>query len=121
MQFHPIPFTIVFTLGAATGCLATSGPSGADIAVGSRSQRLVASVGEQFSVTLGTVGPGEYESPPSISTDVVRFLGDSIVGPYVPAGERQAFGFAATAPGTAVVTFRHSGNNPTVVDTVEVR
>lgn len=70
---------------------------------------------------LQTVGPGEYESPPSVSSPALRFLDESLVSPSVPAGPTQLFRFRAEARGTAVVTFYDTGDDPTVEDTVLVR
>jgi len=85
------------------------------------SRALSVSVGQQLDLTLQTVGPGQYASPPTVSSAAVVFLGDSLVGPPVPAGPTQLFWFRAAAPGQSVVTFRHTWQNPTVVDTVQVR
>jgi hypothetical protein len=79
------------------------------------------SVGEELSITLQTIGPGEYQSPPAVSSSAVRFLDVAYVSPSVPAGPTQRFRFKAEAPGHAIVTFRHSGSTPMVSDTVEVR
>lgn len=44
----------------------------------------------------------------------------SYVGPAVPSGPRQLFRFRAEATGTTIVTFHHTGDFPTVEDTVVV-
>jgi hypothetical protein len=85
------------------------------------SRTVTVSVGQPIEITLQTVGPGEYQSPPMISSDIVRFVDVTFVGPAVPAGPTQRFRFATTARGTAVISFRHSGMNPAVEDTVVVR
>jgi hypothetical protein len=85
------------------------------------SQTLVLRVGQELDLTVGTVGPGEYQAPPSISPPILRFVDASIVPPYVPAGPRQRFRFQAKAPGTALLVITHSGNNPTIRDTVIIR
>lgn len=82
---------------------------------------IVVSKGQEFEINLGTVGPGSYDSIPSISTAAVRFLDAAIVGPYVPAGERQRFRFVAQSLGVAVIVFHHSDSAPIVTDTVRVR
>jgi hypothetical protein len=71
-------------------------------------------------VTLGTVGPGAYASPPRISSGAIQFLDVQEVVPVVPAGPRQRFGFRAAAPGDAVVTFHHTEGGSTIEDTVHV-
>ena len=77
-------------------------------------------VGQELDLTLQTVGPGTYQSPPTISSSSLRFLDMTFVGPPVPAGPTQRYRFKAEAPGHAVILFQHSGNNLAVSDTVEV-
>jgi len=88
---------------------------------GSESQLLSIVVGQELHVTLQTIGPGEYESPPFVSSPSLRFLSVALVSPHVPAGPTQQFRFMGEAPGQAIVVFQHSGDNPTVTDTVYVR
>ena len=88
---------------------------------GSESQVLSIVVGQELHVTLQTIGPGEYESPPSVSSPSLRFVSVALVSSRVPAGPSQQFRFVGEARGQAIVVFRHSGNNPTVTDTVYVR
>ena len=79
--------------------------------------------GENFDIKVGTVGPGEYASPPTIdqaSTPRIQFLSSEFVGPNEPAGPRQLFHFKAVRAGKAVILIHHTGTNPTVVDTVDV-
>ena len=83
--------------------------------------KIVASSGQEFDITLGTVGPGSYDSIPTISTSAVRFLEAAVVPPYVPAGPRQRFRFVAQSPGMAVISFHHSEKATIVTDTVRVR
>ena len=87
---------------------------------GSQGQTLSLPVGQELDVTLQTVGPGEYESPPLVSSSALRFLNVGLISPYVPAGPTQQFRFKGEAPGQAIVVFQHSGNNPAVSDTVNV-
>jgi hypothetical protein len=88
---------------------------------GDTSQSLTVPAGTNFTVTLQTIGPGEYSSPPSVSSGAVHFLDASLVGPYVPAGPTQQFRFAAMVPGKAIVVFQNTGMTTTVEDTVNVR
>lgn len=88
---------------------------------GSTSQSLTVTAGTPFSVTLQTIGPGEYISPPTVSSGAVHFLDVSLVSPYVPAGPTQRFRFDATARGKAIIVFQHTGNNRAVEDTIDVR
>jgi hypothetical protein len=87
----------------------------------STSQSLTVPAGTQFTVTLQTIGPGAYASPPTVSSGAVQFLDVADIGPYVPAGPTQKFRFAARTRGEAIVVFQHTGNNRTVEDTVDVR
>ena len=88
---------------------------------GSESRTVVIPAGTPFSVTLGTVGPGAYSSPPTVSSSAVLFVDESEVGPSTPAGPRQRFRFVAVSRGDAVITFTHTDLNPTVQDTIQVR
>ena len=81
---------------------------------------LSVTAGQKFDLTLQSIGPGEYSSPPGISSAAIRFLGVSAVGPAVPAGITQKFSFQAMAPGSATIVFLHTGQNPTVEDTIAV-
>ena len=78
-------------------------------------------VGGELQLRLQSIGPGEFAAPPQLSSASARFLGVSLVGPPVPAGVAQLISFVGVAPGTAVVTFIHSGSSATIVDTLHVR
>ena len=84
-------------------------------------QTLNLAVGQELDLTVQTIGPGEYLSPPSISSPALQFLDATLVGPYVPAGPTQLFRFKAGAPGQAIVVIQHSESNAAVNDTVNVR
>jgi hypothetical protein len=89
-----------------------------------RSQIVVANAGERIDVTLGNVGPEEWDTPPSISSDVLTFLTVDNPPPYTPGGATQRFRFKAETRGVAIVTFRKtydSGLVGFVVDTIMVR
>ena len=87
---------------------------------GSQGQMLNLAVGQELDVTLQTVGPGQYLSPPFVSSASLRFVDVAFVGPYVPAGPTQRFRFEGAAPVQVIVVFQHSGNDPTITDTVDV-
>lgn len=87
---------------------------------GSNNQSFTVPAGAQFSVTLQTIGPGEYSNP-TVSSQAVHFLDVSQVIPVVPAGPTQRFRFSATTRGEAIIVFQHTGNNRTVEDTVDVK
>ncbi|HUR96398.1 MAG TPA: hypothetical protein VMY76_17600 [Gemmatimonadales bacterium] len=105
----------LIVLLVAAGC-----GQGALEANGTPSRTVVLDAGRAFDLTLQTSGPGEYASPPLVSSGAVVFREVELVGPPVPAGPRQRFRFAAVAPGVAVLVFHHTGMMPTVEDTIEV-
>jgi hypothetical protein len=67
-------------------------------------------VGQEFSVTLQTVGPGAYGNP-VLTSEAVRFLGASVIGQPNPAGPTRACRFGAVARGRATVTIPHEGRS----------
>ena len=87
---------------------------------GAPSHTLSITAGRELEVTLQTIGPGEYASPPVVSSTGVRFLGVRVVTPAVPAGPTQRFRFEAVGPGVAVIVFHHTGQSPTIEDTIIV-
>jgi hypothetical protein len=109
----------ILTILAASAC---GGENPVSVSIeGSTSQSLTVPTGTQFTVTLQTIGPGEYGSPPTVSSGAVRFLDVSLVSPYVPAGPTQRFRFDARTRGKAIIVFQHTDNNRTVEDTIDVR
>jgi hypothetical protein len=88
---------------------------------GNSNQSLTVATGTRFTVTLQTIGPGEYSAPPAVSSGAVHFVDVSLVSPYVPAGPTQRFRFEATSSGKAIIVFQHTGENRAVEDTVNVR
>ena len=84
------------------------------------SQTLLLRVGQELDLTVGTVGPGSYQTPTILGISVT-FLGESIVGPSTPAGPQQLFRFRGVSAGQAIVVLTHSGTEPTITDTVVVR
>jgi hypothetical protein len=83
------------------------------------SQTLTIKAGRELELTLQTTGPGEYASPPVVSSAAVRFL-DVRLGVPNPAGPTQQFRFEAVRPGVAVIVFQHTAQGPTIEDTVNV-
>ena len=109
-------------------CLLLGGACSADSVVGvtadGSGRKVPALVGQEVRITLGNVGPGEYQSPPTISSSILTFLGVDVVPPYTPAGPTQQFRFLAKAPGRAIVHFQRALNDSVFAeaeDTVEVR
>ena len=88
---------------------------------GPGSRSVAVARGAEFTVVLQTVGPGEYQSPPTLSSGALQFLGVRQAALTVPAGPTQEFRFRAVARGETVIAFQHTGENPRVVDTVFVR
>src|SRR4051794_3613349 len=114
----------LFLLSATAVIGACSGDVVGTDGIPSRSMSLNA--GDILEITLQSIGPGEYASPPAISSASLRFLDVSLVTPDVPAGVTQKFRFRGQAAGRSVVTFEHTGQSSdpgaglTVQDTVEV-
>jgi hypothetical protein len=88
---------------------------------GNSGRAFTVKAGQEFEIRLQSIGPGEYRSPPSVSSNAVRFREVRLATPHVPAGVTQLFRFEAIAPGRAIVIFRHSEQSPTVIDTVDVQ
>ena len=76
--------------------------------------------GVELRVTLRTVGPGEYASPPDIVGESVAFLDVAYAAVQVPAGPTQVFRFVGTKPGRSIITFHNTGSSRVAVDTVIV-
>jgi hypothetical protein len=109
----------ILTILAAPACGGTN-PVSVSIR-GNTSQTVTVPAGTEFTVTLQTIGPGEYSSPPSVSSAAVHFLDAAQVSLAVPGGATQQFRFAAMVSGKAIVVFQNTGMTPTVEDTVNVR
>jgi len=77
-------------------------------------------VGQELDLTFQTIGPGEYESRPSISSSSLQFLDVTAFRPAPRAGLAQRFRFKGAIPGQAIVVIHHSGNSPVIHDTVNV-
>jgi hypothetical protein len=82
-------------------------------------------VGQEITIQMGTVGSGEYVSPPTVRGSAIEFLGVTSPNVIVPSGVQQIFHFKGVASGQAIVLF-HNTNPPGIVhpdasDTVVVR
>ena len=62
-------------------------------------QTLRVAVGEELDIIVQTVGPGEYESPPSVSSSSLQFLDATPIQPRTRAGLGQLFRFKGASPG----------------------
>ncbi len=99
------------TLTSVNGVVSTNGVSAHPVAL---------TVGQEIDVTLGTIGPGEWQTP-ALSSPSLRFLDVTDVPPYNPGGPVQRFRFTATVPGRTIITFTHFENRPIAQDTIDVR
>jgi|tagenome__1003787_1003787.scaffolds.fasta_scaffold19591781_2 hypothetical protein len=115
-----LPGSSSLALVAATGLVLASCGSNPLEANGTSSSAFSAKVGQQVMLTLQTTGPGEYSSPPAVSSDVVRFLDVQLVTPAVPAGVTQKFRFQAMRSGEAVIVFHHTAQAAHIEDTIRV-
>lgn len=70
------------------------------------SQTVVADVGQPIQITLGTVGPGQYNSP-QVSSSAVRFEGVTFPKEQIPAGPTQVYRFRAVSVGQAQIKIEH--------------
>jgi hypothetical protein len=113
--FRPLPLRGLIVALGLTGC----GQAALE-ANGVPSHTLSITTGRELEITLQTIGPGEYASPPVVSSTDVRFLDVRVVTPAVPAGPTQRFRFEAVGQGVAVIVFHHTGQNPTIEDTIIV-
>jgi|SRR5215831_17962820 len=98
-----------------TGCGSPSGPSSGNewrLGIGDNGRLLSVKPGDQIRVTLGTVGFGEYDEHPSVSSPAVVFVSVSVVPPFNPGGPTQLFEFRAVAAGHAVVSIPHTQDPP---------
>ena len=106
-----------FLLGGCTG-------SPFDVFV-VNTQTFSIAVGQEATIQLGTVGPGEFVDPPILTGSAIQFLGVTAPpGVPVPSGVRQIFHFKGVASGQAIILFHNTatdGQHPDVVDTVNVR
>jgi hypothetical protein len=81
-------------------------------------------LGQEIDITLGTLGPGQYVSPPTIAGAAVSFIDMTYPAPQYPSGTTQLFRFRAAQAGQVLITFHSappSAQYPDVVDTVTVR
>lgn len=113
MRIRALTLPLALLLGCASEDLVSAN--------GPPNRTLALALGHELGLTLQSIGPGEYASPPTISSAAVQFIDVVPVMPAVPAGITQRFRFRAAAPGQAVITFQHTGLSATVEDTVNVR
>jgi hypothetical protein len=107
----------------SVSCSSPSSPSDNRFSLSNADNGRVVSVkiGDEIDVTLQTIGPGEYDQHPDISSRSINLLSVSYVSPPNPAGPRQLFQFKAVAPGQAAMTIFNTGQNLVFRITVDVR
>jgi hypothetical protein len=123
--FSPRVLVRLLLLSLGVLCL---GACDSDSVVGVRGDEgnhsIVANRGQEIDIKLANVGPATYASPPSISSEVLAYLGVEIVPPNTPGGPTQLFRFRAEASGQAIITFQRVFQDSVVAtlqDTVRVR
>jgi hypothetical protein len=111
--------TLVLACGLACGADRI-----ASVPADSVSRTIAVSAGEELRITLGNVGPAAYESPPLISSAVLKFVGVEVIPPFNPGGPTQQFRFQAVSAGQAIVRFRRLLGDSVVSfveDTIQIR
>src|SRR6266508_6466247 len=88
---------------------------------GHPNRTLTASLGQTVELSFQSIGPGEYDTPPAITGASIRFVKMVPADVYVPAGVTQIYRFRAVSIGRSIITLTHSGTNPAVSDTIDVR
>lgn len=64
-------------------------------------------VGQETDLLLQTIGPGQYGDP-TFSSDSMRLLDATFVGPPNPGGPRQLYRFTAVSPGKVEIRIPHT-------------
>jgi hypothetical protein len=82
-------------------------------------QMLSVQVGQLLSLSLQTIGPGNYGEP-VVSSDAVRFIDARFVPLPNPGGPLQGYRFLAKAPGRVEIHIPHSGNSQPFDLTLEI-
>jgi hypothetical protein len=117
-SFSKIPRSaVVLAFLVLSGCH-SSGPL--DI-IGPATGPLSIKVGQELQITMRTVGPGQYISPPGIAGSSLLFVDMQLPPAQVPAGVTQVFRFRGSQAGQSVIQFRNTADHPDVMDTVIVR
>lgn len=79
---------------------------------------------QRLEITLQSIGPGEYLSPPTIASasgqSILRFVDVALACPCPPAGLTQRFRFEGGEPGVATVAFQHSVNDRLITAFIKV-
>ena len=85
-------------------------------------QKISAKVGQPIVITLQTIGGGNYDTP-QVSSPAVRFVSAAYAHPREqnPGGPKQVYRFTAVAAGEAQIRIPHTGANPPVTFTIQVK
>ena len=83
-------------------------------------QHVSAKVGQPIVATLQTIGGRHYDTP-QISSGAIRFESAVFSAKQNPGGPTQVYRFTAVAEGEAQIRIPHTGSNPTVTLTIQVR
>ena len=114
------PLSVLIAVLFAGAC----GRGGPFEVYGQPSATLSIAVGQQLDIKIGTAGPGEYMSPPTLNGSAIEFLSVTS-GVTVPSGVQQIFHFKGVARGQTVIVFQNTNPpgipHPDVIDTVLVR
>jgi hypothetical protein len=78
-------------------------------------------LGDEIDVILQTIGPGQYDEQPSVSSPAIVLSKVSIVTPANPGGPRQLFQFEAVAADHTVISIPHTVQNARFEITADVR
>src|SRR3569623_3289141 len=83
----------LLAVGITLFVLGCGGDALVGLSAGERNRRVSTHVGDPIEIVLQTIGPGEYASPPAISSPAVVFQAVTQCGSPVPAGPTQCFHF----------------------------
>lgn len=90
---------------------------------GAPSEAFSVQVGQEIDIMVSTAGPGQYDSPPSLTGVAISFL-SATAAVSVPSGVQQVFRFTGVTRGQTIVVFHQTNPSgiphPDIIDTVNV-
>lgn len=107
----------ILSIALLAGCGSSTSPLET---YGSPSTSMSIVVGQELRVTMRTIGPGEYVSPPALTGAAALFRGVALADAQVPAGVTQVFTFRGVSAGQTLVVFHNTGVQADVIDTIVV-
>jgi hypothetical protein len=122
----PRAISTVLASIALAGCMETTAPGevirdwGPSEIFASPGRSLEVSLGQELRLTIRTIGPGNYASPPEMAGTSLTFIDSRFADVQVPAGPTQVYRFLASARGTTIVRFHNTYSDLVVADTVRV-